>query len=522
MVAAIQSALNSISTLLIFDQSMLKTQRQLTKTPLAPPLSSFTSEEFGQSALRQVETLASRVATADASQTREPEALQGTGGRVMRPESTVFKSSASDEKQVWAALENLERDMQMLDRLVVQKPQLSPLEFSLLCISVVSAAGSPFILGGEVTDVLAPASAAFSAAIGIGAEYVGKVAVADSKEVAAAALACSAEAEGFLANAERVKAVAPICVGLGALAATFSLLIPVLIETMNLPSTLTEVYLLCPLLGILTASVANLTLQETKSLCRRAISVGNRRFAKSGLVGRTWLSSTEQIAQKSFGTSQKWQTFAVSVLPAPLIGALIPGTLPSKTTVATALAATQTAFYLAQCEATLSRATDAVALKSRSAAVCDTYANQGARSSAILPFTSALSSLCAAATAAIVEFPFVESLNGTTGGVAAQAVVIAAFPALSALLAAAASVSKARCEVDAEATTQAASTLSLEYDGSADDENDPVLRPVQGAIELVRLTIKASLWEPFRQRLSIIWSYPLGWLKKFQYIMQRR
>ncbi|EJK44843.1 hypothetical protein THAOC_36587, partial [Thalassiosira oceanica] len=45
---------------------------------------------------------------------------------------------------------------------------------------------------------------------------------------------------------------------------------------------------------------------------------------------------------------------------------------------------------------TVARATDAVALKARSAAVCDTYANQGARNSAILPFTSALSAFCAA------------------------------------------------------------------------------------------------------------------------------
>jgi len=506
--------------ILLVGQSVLQNQEQRTKT--FPLHSSSISEEFGQSALRQVQSLASRVATANERQRRGPDALQDNGGPVMRPEGTVFKDSASDENQVWAALENLERDMQMLDRMVIQKPQLSTLEFSLLCLSVIAAASGPF-LGGEVTSVLSPASAAFSAAIGIGAEYVGKVAVADSKEVAASALSCSAEAEGFLANAERVKAVTPICVGIGATAATFALLIPVLLKDMNIPQTFTEVYLLCPLVGIFTASVANLALEETKSFCRRAMSVGNRRFAKSGLVGRTWLSSTEQIAQKSSGTSRKWRTFAVSVLPAPLIGALIPGALPTKTIVTTAVAATQTAFYLAQSEAALSRATDAVALKSRSAAVCDTYANQGARSAAILPFTSALSSLCAAATAAIVEFPFVESLGqATAGGVVAQSLVVASFPAISALLAAAASVSKARCEVDAEATLQAASTLSLEYDGSTNDENDPVLRPVQGTIELVRQTIKSSLWEPFRQRCLVAWGYPRQWVLWLQSRLQRR
>ena len=55
-----------------------------------------------------------------------------------------------------------------------------------------------------------------SAAIGIGAEYTGKVAVADGKEVAATTLQCAAEAEALLAKAERVKAVSPLCVGVSA------------------------------------------------------------------------------------------------------------------------------------------------------------------------------------------------------------------------------------------------------------------------------------------------------------------
>ena len=152
-----------------------------------------------------------------------------------------------------------------------------------------------------------------------------------------------------------------------------------------------------------------------------------------------------------------------------------------------ALAAAQTAFYLAQSEYALSRATDAVAVKSRSAAVCDAYANQGARSAAILPFTSALSGLCAAATAAIVELPFLETLSaaGTLGGLSSEMAVVGFFPAFSSLFAAAASVSKARCEVQAEAATQAASTLALEY--SPNEDQDPILRPWRGVIELIQV-----------------------------------
>ena len=44
----------------------------------------------------------------------------------------------------------------------------------------------------------------------------------------------------------------------------------------------------------------------------------------------------------------------------------------------------------------MASATEAVALKARSSAVADTYANQSSRAGSILPFTSALAGLCAA------------------------------------------------------------------------------------------------------------------------------
>lgn len=216
------------------------------------------------------------------------------------------------------------------------------------------------------------------------------------------------------------------------------------------------------------------------------------------MVSRTWLSSTELIERKSKSTGTKWRSFSISVLPAPLLGALMPGSLPTKTIVVAALAAAESAYYLSRAEYMLARASDAVALKARSAAVCDTYANQGARSAAILPFTSALSGLCAAATAAIVELPFVESLAGSGGitGTILEICTVTAFPALSALFAAAAQVSKARCEVDTEAAMQAASTLALPYKG---EENDPVLRPWNGVKELICLTISNTIQEPLRR-----------------------
>ena len=413
--------------------------------------------------------------------------------------------------------------MQFLDLVAGQRPQLSFLEASLLSLAVLSAASGPLLLGGKITEFLAPSAAAFTAAIGIGAEYTGKVAVADGKEVAAATIQCAAEAEGLLANAERSKAVCPLCVGIGATSATLALLVPVLLDTIGLRTNLqlmTEVYLFCPLVAVLAAAVASLALQDTRAFCTDAIGIGNRRFARSKNVGRTWLSAPELVDRKSSGAAQKWRTFTFSVLPAPVLGAFVPGALPTKTIIIAALAAAQSAYFLTLAESTLSRAQDAVALKARSAAVCDTYANQGARSAAILPFTSALSSLCAAATAAIVELPFVEALAsaGTGLGTFAEIITVATFPFLSALFAAAASVSKARCEVDAEAAKQAASTLALQYN---DENDDPVLRPLKGVRELIILTYQNSVREPLRRFLRKLdlrrrWRIARKWLQKQQ------
>ena len=336
-----------------------------------------------------------------------------------------------------------------------------------------------------------------SASIGVGAEYVGRVAVADAKEIAATSMQCAAEAEGLLANAERSKAVMPLCVGVSATAATFSLLAPALIETITTTCNIklgTELYLLSPLISVLAAAVASLALQETIAFSARSIGIGNRRFSKSGLVGKTWLSATEQIEFASRRTSLRWKSFGFSVLPAPIIGALVPGVLSTKAIVVASLAAAQSAFLTAQAENTLARATDAVAIKARSAAVCDTYANQGSRSGAILPYTSALGALCAAATAALVQLPlgmFARGIFGTASVavVVSESMIVAIFPTLASLCAAAASVSKARCQVDAEAASQTASTLALEYD---DADQDPVLRPFRGVIELLRLSAQSG------------------------------
>ncbi|CAB9521909.1 Putative calmodulin-like protein [Seminavis robusta] len=417
------------------------------------------------------------------------------------------------KEQVWTALSRLESNMEMLDELAGQKSQLNTLEATILAGCIAAAASGPLI-GGSLTEFVAPSAAALCAAIGVGAEYVGKTAVADGKELAAISLQCAAEAEAILAQAERSKAITPLCVGIGATSATCSLVIPAVLEASGLLYSapgVRELYLLCPVAAVLSAAIGGLASQEVRQFSRAAIGVGNRRFARSGSVGRTWLSAGQQIARKSETGRKKLTTFTLSVIPAPLVGVLMPGSLATKTIIVCAFAAAESAYFLAETEYTLSRATDAVALKSRSAAVCDTYANQATRSAAILPFTSALSALCAATTAAIVELPFFEASTSAliTAG---QVVGISFFPTCAALLAGAASVSKARCEVDTEAAMEAASTLALEYEENS--KLSPVLKPIQATSELISLTLGNSMGKPVRRfwrRLGLILRIPRRW-----------
>ena len=375
----------------------------------------------------------------------------------------------------------------------------------MLTSTVAVAAGSPFVLPVKLVEVLVPSMAALSAAIGLSAEYVGKTSVARGKEIAAVTLQAAAEAEVRLAQAERAKAVVPLCVGVSATASAFALLAPALLGELAPKlgvQIITEVYLICPLLAALGAAVASLATAEATALASSAVGLGARRFASSGTVGRsappplahlpphtphlppqvgrTWLSATEQIGRTSDRATQKWQSFSSGVLLAPALAVLTPGPLSFKAIVAAAAAAAQCAYYLAKAEFALAVAVDAVAVKSRQAAVSDTYANQGARAGAILPFTSATASLCAAVTVAVVEvLPLLPNL-------VAQSATAVVFPLFGSLVAAAASVSKARCEVDAEAATAAANELSS-VDG------DEPINPIGSTVELTRLAVRPIL-----------------------------
>lgn len=416
---------------------------------------------------------------------------------------------------ITSALERIQKNMDVLDNVAGRTPQLTRLEIAILATTVTVSAISPYLLSSSVVEVLVPSMAAVSASIGLSAEYVGKVSVSKGKEIAALAIQAAAEAEVLLAAAERSKAILPLCIGITTTASAFALLAPSILSAISEKLSiqlLTEIFLLCPLIAVLAASIAGLATQEAREYASRATGVGARRFASSNEVGRTWMSATEQVQDSCMRVTDKWKTFAFGVLPAPIIAALCPGALPFKAIVCTAIAAAQAAYYLAIAEYFLASAVEAVALKSRSAAVADTYANQSSRAGAILPFTSALAGLCAAATAAAVELiPMIEMVE-------LQSVIVSFFPAGAAMFAAAASVAKARCEVDALAASYAASK-GLAKDG--DKRKDPIL-VVKEQIYITGVTTWTRLYTRYKQARNVVKNGDImkvvkKWWKKFTF-----
>lgn len=464
---------------------------------------------FGKGAFRSSATVGLRATTTETDRTvketttydanlfgapLEAQASKGTGvnteketdslGKLLTTASNLAIDSVSEIAQNTVGLvkgsEPVKgrRSTVPLDSIVANKAQLTVTEFLFLVSSVIVAAIAPFLLPFEPVKVLVPTLAATSAAIGVSAEYTGKTAVANGKEIAATTLQAAAEAEAVLAGAERVKAVIPLTVGIATSAATFALLVPVFLEELATRGLkgLGNGVVLFPIISVLSASMAGIAVQECRSLCRRAIGIGNRRFASSSSVGRDWLSDTERIGAKSLGIRKKWKNFAVALVPAPLFAMFFPGSLASKCIIAAAIGVGQTAWYIAVAEYEIARAMDAVAFKLRSAAVAETYANEGMRAGSILPFTSALSALCAASTAAAVELlPMISAVE-------IQVLAASFFPAGAALFAAAASVSKRRCENDAAMASSAAEKIAVPPKGIL--QNQDSLLPVKGIIEL--------------------------------------
>ena len=356
---------------------------------------------------------------------------------VAQRRTTVARRAAADEGVV-AALGRLREDLESLDADAAARPRVSTGEAAALATSVAAAAAAPFLENPAMAELGVPAAALVVAAVGVAAEYGGRVATATAKEVAAVALRTASEAEAALAAAERAKAACPLCAGLAAAAAAITLALPKHCPLLLLGAA--------PLAGAIAAAVGALAHARASSRAETAENLGKRRFASSAEVGATWRSQTEMVFARDLSEKRRQWTVALALLPTPLAGALcLGGSWQFRAVAAASVAATQAAYHVAAAEFSVAHAAVAVADKQRTAAIIDTYANQASRVGALLPFTSALAGLCAAAAAVVVE-------------VAPAASVL--FPALGAVCAAAATVSKACCEADASAAAAASRGLA--------------------------------------------------------------
>jgi hypothetical protein len=308
---------------------------------------------------------------------------------VVNGTSSAFVEDTMNILPVESAIVKISEDLEILDKVANRSPQLTTVELGVLLTTILLSALSPFFLEIDVIEVLVPSLAAISASVGISAEYIGKVAVSNGKEFAALAIIAASEAESLLAEAERSKSVLPLCLGIGTAASVLSVITNVLVKDLKLTQA---VYCIFPLISMIAAMISEFATQESQKLASKAMYIGNK-----------IIDSTESNVEEIKNADEKWRWSVFVRAAPPLIGALFPGTLSTKSIVCAALAATQSAYYLTVAEYSISLATNAVALKARSAAFSDFYANQASRASAILPFTSALAGFCAAASVNIAQ-----------------------------------------------------------------------------------------------------------------------
>lgn len=264
---------------------------------------------------------------------------------------SLVSNTDSDQRTVRLSLSRLKGDLEELDYRAGERVKLTEPEIILLTMLTAVSFSSPAFFSTKVVEVLIPSMAGLSAALGLTFEYVGKVAVSAGKEVAANSLQAASEAEAQLAAAERAKAVLPLCAGVSASASAFALLAPALLEHL-MPNAAVlvsaEYFLLCPCVSILAAAIAALSAEDTALLCDKAKSIGERRFASRTDVQQTWMSVSERVAKEGEYDQRRWLSFALSVLPAPVLATIMPGALGEKCVLAAATAAAQAAYHLAK------------------------------------------------------------------------------------------------------------------------------------------------------------------------------
>eukprot|EP00468_Gymnochlora_sp_CCMP2014_P007250 CAMPEP_0167752380 /NCGR_PEP_ID=MMETSP0110_2-20121227/7107_1 /TAXON_ID=629695 /ORGANISM="Gymnochlora sp., Strain CCMP2014" /LENGTH=562 /DNA_ID=CAMNT_0007637991 /DNA_START=59 /DNA_END=1747 /DNA_ORIENTATION=+ len=317
-----------------------------------------------------------------------------------------------------ALLEEIMTDIQTLSREgeIMKRPSTNTVFFTVASAVVLSAI-SPFTFSEAITEVLVPSMASIVAVATASAEFSGKDATADAKEVAAVALAQAARAEAFLSRAEKAKAIIPAMVGVSATAATLCLIFPALMASGVSVNPLFVAT--CPIVATTAAAWAAAANMET--LAQGLLALG--KVAKNRILS---VREASTPGLRRLVLRQRMNVILKSVIPPILIGLFMPGDFVFRCIVSSAVAAVAVAYHLAEAETVTSEVGLKVAMITKAAAQADVFANRAAAESSVLPFTSALAGTCLAVSAAVVEVApavagFIPVFGAMASGVAAAA-----------------------------------------------------------------------------------------------------
>ncbi|GAB5369301.1 hypothetical protein AAMO2058_001393300 [Amorphochlora amoebiformis] len=349
----------------------------------------------------------------------------------MAPGARTFEAT-KEMKQMdsnSALLDEILTDISLLSKEgeLMQRPSVSTVFYTVLSATLLSIV-SPWAFPEAITEVLVPTSASIIAVCTTAAEFQGKDATADAKEVAAVATAQAARAEAYLSRAEKAKAIMPAMVGTSATAATLCLIFPALMAGGAAVNPLFVT--LCPIISTAAAAWGAAALKETEAQGQLALGK-----VDSDRIISVREASTPELKEKAF--KQRLNSILRVTVPSILIGFLMPGDFIFKAIVSSAVAAVATAYNLAEAETVTAEVTLKVAFIAKSAAQADVFANKAAAESSLLPFTSALAGVGVALAAAMVEI---------------QPVVAGFLPLFGAVASGVATAAGTRAEMDATST----------------------------------------------------------------------
>ena len=262
-------------------------------------------------------------------------------------------------------------------------------------------------------------------------------------------------------------------------------------------SVKTLILLACPVVSLLTASVAVLAEQDASRRALRAQALGRRRFATKADIGRTWKSVTEIVEIESKADTDAWTGFVRAFLPAPLIAGAVASLSESSgqdaavlaSIVATAWGGFQVAVSFVACEYNLARGEESVAAKSRNAGIAEAYSAQSGKANAQVPYAHAISVLCVGTAALLVE--------------AVPKILALPLPFISYAAVRRAAKYRSRTRGDAAAVAASADQLAGLQDGSDDDPLLPLKLTWQNFRGTVSATKKVFLAEVRVQRLRL-------------------